>query len=339
MKVGIVGLPNAGKSSLFNILTNAGAQVGLYPFTTTDKNVGIVPVPDEKLDQLVKITKPQKVTPASIQFYDIAGLVKGASKGEGLGNKFLSHIREVNLILHLVRAFKDPNVPHVYSTSDPRRDYEIVEYELILADLEVIDKRLDKIKKKSEAKEEIALIDRIKDSLNRGHKMKIGDLPDWFLPDLPLLTVKPEIVILNFGTEGVEAMNLEGYPLSVRVEEEINTFSREERRELRISLGLHPDGLEGLIQVCFDTLKLIRFYTIKGDETRAWAIERGTKAIEAAGKIHTALMEGFIKAEVVQVDDLIDAGDFTSAVKRGKARVEGREYEIKDGDVLLVKFR
>ncbi len=338
MKIGIIGLPNSGKSSIFNVITHACAPVGLYPFTTIDKNIGIVAVQDKRLDRLIKVTNPEKTTPATIQFFDIAGLVKGASKGEGLGNKFLSHIREVDLILHLVRVFDDPNIPHVYSSIDPSRDYDIVIYELLMADLEIIEKHLDRIKKKPQAGDEIAILEQIKDKLIRGQRPKTESLPERHTADLPLLSTKPEMIVLNFGANGAKPVNLTGYMLSVKVEEEIKDFPPVEKREIRESLNLEPEGIEGMIEACFNQLNLIRFYTIKGKETRAWAIEKGTNALEAAGEIHSDIKQGFIKAEVVNVDDLIIAGDFASAVKKGKVKVEGREYEIKDGDVLLIKF-
>ncbi|MEO0226085.1 MAG: redox-regulated ATPase YchF [candidate division WOR-3 bacterium] len=339
MKVGIIGLPNCGKSSLFNLLTQARAPVGLYPFTTIDKNIGIVAVKDERLERLAQITNPQKKTPATIQFVDIAGLVKGASTGEGLGNKFLAHIREVNLMLHLVRVFDHPNIPHIYGSIDPRRDYEIVEYELFMADLEMIERRLDRIKKKVEAREEIEILERVKGLIVQGQKPDPAEIPLKILLELPLLVIKPEEVVLNFPSDGRVETNLKGYALSVGLEEEILDFPETEKRELRESLKLNPDGIEGLIEICFRRLDLIRFYTIKGEETRAWAIKRGTTALEAAGQIHSDLRDGFIRAEVVNVDELIAAGNFASAVKSGKAKVEGREYEVKDGDVLLIKFR
>lgn len=339
MRVGIIGLPNSGKSSLFNLLTHAGAAVGIYPFTTTDRNVGVVPVQDERLPRLAQVTKPQKLTPATIRVVDIAGLVKGASQNEGLGNKFLSHIREVDLVLHLVRAFEDANIPHVYATIDPARDYDIVVYELLMADLDMVDKRLDRIKVKAEAKEERGILEHLRQNLSCGQRPNVAGLPGKLPADLPLLSTKPEIVVLNFGAGGATPVPLAGFRISVSVEAEIPDFLPEEKRTLRTELNLERDGVEGLIEDCFDRLKLIRFYTIKGDETRAWAIARGATALEAAGLIHSDLKEGFIKAEVVNVDDLINSGDFASAASKGKVRIEGREYHVKDGDVLLIKFR
>jgi len=339
MKVGVIGLPNSGKSSLFNLLTHAGAAVGIYPFTTTDRNVGIVPVQDERLQRLAQVIKPQKLTPATIQVVDIAGLVKGASQNEGLGNKFLSHIREVDLVLHLVRAFEDANIPHVYATVDPARDYDIVIYELLMADLDMVEKRLDRIKVKAEAKEERGILEHLRQNLSRGQRPNVAGLLGKLPVDMPLLSTKAEIVVLNLGASPAPAMNLNGFRISVKVEEEIVDFLPEEKCELRTSLNLEPAGIEGLIENCFTRLNLIRFYTIKGDQTRAWAIAKGATALEAAGRIHGDLKEGFIKAEVVNVDDLINSGDFASAASKGKVKVEGREYLIKDGDVLLVKFR
>lgn len=335
MKIGIVGLPNSGKSSLFNLLTGAGAATGLYPFTTTDKNIGVVAIQDERLNRLAAITKHQKITPATIHLVDIAGLVKGASQGEGLGNKFLAHIREVDLILHLVRVFDDSNIPHQYSSVDPKRDYEIVTYELLAADLEVVEKRLDRIKKKAEAREEASLLEDLKQRLARGERLESTTVP----ADLHLLSDKPETVVLNFGADGNRTPNLDGYAISIKVEEEIVDFTPAEKRELRVALNLTPAGVEGLIEDSCRRLRLIRFYTVKGDETRAWAIASGSTALEAAGRIHGDLKDGFIKAEVVNADDLISCGDFASAASKGKVKVEGREYRVQDGDVLLVKFR
>ncbi|MEO0216857.1 MAG: redox-regulated ATPase YchF [candidate division WOR-3 bacterium] len=333
MKIGIIGLPNVGKSSLFNLLTQANAQVAKFPFTTIERNVGVVIIPDERLDKIVEITRSPKKTYAHIDFVDIAGLIKGASKGEGLGNKFLSHIRDVDLVLHVLRCFSDPDIPHTDIDIDPKRDYDIVRSELFLADLEMVERRLDKIKKKFEAKEEFEILTRIKSSLAKGEN------PQEEIADLPLLTTIPEIIVLNFDEEGKFKTDFQGYKISVRLEEDIKDFSEAEKKELRIEAGLEPNGITGLLKLCLKELSMITFFTIKGEESRAWLIESNTKVIDAAGKIHSDLKEGFIKAEILRYEDLLKAQSFASAHEKGLTRIEGKDYIVQDGDIVLIKFR
>jgi len=333
MKIGIVGLPNAGKSSLFNLLTRAHAQVAKFPFTTIDRNVGMAVIPDERMPMITKITKSPKITYPAIEFVDIAGLIKGASTGEGLGNKFLSHIRDVNLILNVLRCFADADIPHAAGGLDPRRDYDIVRTELFLSDLEIVERRMDKIKKKGEARDEYQLLTAIRDALASNR------VPEHSLLDLPLLTVIPEEVVLNLDEDGAGAADMAGFRLSVRLEEDGADFEEAEKIELRRSAGLDPGGLKGLIDHCLQKLGVIIFYTIKGEETRGWPIRRGTKVIDAAGKIHTDLKEGFIKAEILKCDDLVRTGGYAEAHQAGCTKIEGKDYVVQDGDVVLIKFR
>lgn len=333
MKIGIVGLPNAGKSSLFNLLTRAHAQVAKFPFTTIDRNVGMAVIPDERLARIVEITRSPKVTYPAIEFVDIAGLIKGAAQGEGLGNKFLSHIRDVDLILHLLRCFIDPDIPLTGGELDPSRDYDIVRTELFLSDLEIVERRLDKIKKKAEARDEYNQLISIRESLMAYR------IPENRLPDLPLLTIIPELVVLNIDEDGAYHTDLPGFRLSVRLEEEGEDFSEADKIELRRAAGLDPGGLAELIRQCLKKLDIIIFYTIKGEETRGWPIRRGTTVLEAAGKIHTDLKEGFIKAEIIKCDDLVRTGGYAEAHQAGCTKIEGKDYLVQDGDVILIKFR
>ncbi len=333
MKIGIIGLPNVGKSSLFNLLTNANAQVAKFPFTTIERNVGVVIIPDKRLDQLVEIIKSPKKTYAHIDFVDIAGLIKGASKGEGLGNKFLSHIRDVDLVLHILRCFPEPDIPHTDTEINPQNDYDIVRSELFLADLEIVERRLDKIKKKFEAKEEFEILTKIKDSLSR------GEIPRETLPDLPLLSVIPEIIVLNFDEDGVFQTDFLGFRLSVKLEQDIAEFTEEEKIEMRKEANLEPEGIAGLLKHCLEKLSMISFFMIKCEEARDWLIRSGTRVIDAAGKIHTDLKEGFIKAEILRYEDLIKCGGFATAHEKGLTKIEGKEYIVQDGDIILIKFR
>ncbi len=333
MKIGIVGLPNAGKSSLFNLLTRAHAQVAKFPFTTIDRNVGMAVIPDERMPGITQITKSPKVTYPAIEFVDIAGLIKGAAQGEGLGNKFLSHIRDVDLILHVLRCFADADIPHAISGLDPSRDFDIVRTELFLSDLEIVERRMDKIKKKAEARDEYEQLTAIRDALASNR------IPEHVLPDLPLLTVIPEQVVLNLDEDGAAKVDLPGFRLSVRLEEDAADFEEAEITELRRSAGLDPGGLKGLIDHCLQKLGVIIFYTIKGEETRGWPIKRGTKVIDAAGKIHTDLKEGFIKAEILKCEDLVRTGGYAEAHQAGCTKIEGKDYIVQDGDVILIKFR
>ncbi len=333
MKVGIVGLPNVGKSSIFNLLTQAHAQVAKFPFTTIDRNVGVVSIPDERLIQIVKITKSPKMKFAGIEFIDIAGLIKGASRGEGLGNKFLSHIRDVDLIFHLLRCFADPDIAHIDSEIKPKRDYEIVRAELFLSDLAIVERRIGKIKKKVECQEEIKKLHKIKESLQK------GEIPGETIPDLPLLSTKHEIIILNVDEDGKFPCDFGGFRVSVKLEEDILEFTKKEREELRKEAGLDPKGLSALIQLCLEKLSIILFYTIKGEESRAWPIKEGTKVIDAAGMIHTDMKDGFIKAEILPFKDFVKTGGFAQAQQTGLSRIEGKEYIVRDGDIILIKFR
>jgi GTP-binding protein YchF len=349
MKIGLVGLPNVGKSSFFNLLTRANAKVDLYPFTTIEKNVGIVVVPDERLKIIGDIIKPPKLTYATIEFIDIAGLVKGASQGEGLGNKFLSHIRETDLMLHVVRNFEDGSIPHVYNTVDPMRDIEIVESELALADLEIIKRNTEKLRKAAtsiEEKHRLKILDDLELNLNRGFFQANLELANQqIIKDLNLFVLKPCIYAINCSdktktdvTVLPQLSDKNTFLFSIGLEDGLEGFEEQEKQEMRQSLGLAQDGISGIVEACFKKLDLIRFYTIKGDESRAWAIARNSNIVDAAGKIHTDMATGFIKAEVVQFSDLQTSGDFHKARETGHIRIEGKNYIVKDGDIILVKF-
>jgi len=350
MRVGIVGLPNAGKSSLFNLLTEASARVDSYPFTTVEKNVGVVTVPDERLDTIGRLLKPEKLTPAHIDFVDIAGLVKGASKGEGLGNKFLANIREAHLILHLLRNFSSPDIPHVFDTIDPDRDADIVETELAIADLTVVQKRLERLRKETKTSKNrilLQVLEKLKQPLEKGFtRPALSREERKSVKSLGLFITKPTIYAVNCSdTESVDKSRFPRVAsktnllFSAALEQGMGDFSADEKTELRRSLGLAPEGPAGVVSRCFRELNLIRFYTIKGKESRAWAAPAGTTAIEAAGMIHSDIAKGFIKTEVLNYDDLTDAGDFHIARDTGKVKIEGKNYAVQDGDVLLVKFR
>lgn len=350
MKVGIVGLPNVGKTSLFNILTGAQARVDLFPFTTVEKNIGVVPVPDERLNEIARIIKPRKVTPAHIDFVDIAGLVKGASQGEGLGNKFLAHIRESHLILHLVCNFTAPNISHIFDTVDPERDVAIVESELALADLAVVERRLAIAHKEPATPERdvlISALEKLTAALSRGFTPPLLTSEEkQTVKGFNLFILKPVVYCINCGDE--EPADPFKFPrlatrtnllFSAALEEEIADLPEPDKRELRTSLNLAPEGPAGIVNRCFSTLDLIRFYTIKGEESRAWSAPRGTTAIEVAYLIHTDIGKGFIKAEVVHYHDLVASGGFKAASEAGKAKIEGKNYQIQDGDVLLIRFK
>lgn len=350
MKIGLVGLPNAGKSSLFNLLTAGNARVDLYPFTTVEKNVGVTLVPDERLEAIGRLLKPDKLTPAHIEFVDIAGLVQGASRGEGLGNKFLGHIRESDLVLHVVRNFASGDIPHVLDTVDPDRDAAIVEAELAIADLAIVEKRLEHVRKEPRTPDNTPLLsalEKLHATLEKG-----APTPDLHadektaVRDLGLITTRPVIYCVNCSD--TDAADRSRFPVlaartsllfSAALEAGLVDFSPAERVELRTGLGLHPDGPSGIVAACFAALDLIRFYTVKGSESRAWAAPRGTTALDAACLIHTDLGAGFIRAEVVNHRDLLSAGDFARAREQGHVKVEGKGYTVQDGDVLLIKFR
>ena len=363
MKLGIVGLPNVGKSTLFNSLTKAGAESANYPFCTIDPNVGVVAVPDERLKLLGDLYHSKKVTPAVIEFVDIAGLVKGASKGEGLGNQFLSNIREVDAIVHVVRCFEDSNVVHVDGSVNPLRDIETINLELIFSDLEILERRIAKVAKgarmdKEQAKE-LAMLERVKERLEDG-KLAIGfetedeDEEEYF-KNLNLLTAKPVIYAANVGEEdlandgadnaGVQAVReyaketgSEVFAICAQIEEEISELDDEERQMFLDDLGLKESGLEKLIRASYHLLGLMSFLTSGEDETRAWTIKQGTKAPQAAGKIHTDFERGFIKAEVVNYKDLLENGSLAAAREKGLVRMEGKEYVVKTSDVILFRF-
>jgi GTP-binding protein YchF len=357
---GIVGLPNVGKSTIFNALTSAGAQASNYPFTTIDPNVGIVDMPDERLDKLVEIYQPKKVTPTTMEFVDIAGLVKGAAQGEGLGNKFLANIREVDAIAHVVRCFDDPNVVHVGGKVDPRTDIEVVEAELMLADLDAIEKRLFKAEKQAKAGdkkalEEVEFMKRLKDMLSRGEPVRRATHSEeevaW-LKSYNLLSAKPVLYAANVAEDMLDKPNPhvdavrkiaaeEGAKVVVisgQVEGEIAQLPIEERREYLAEMGLKESGLDRMIRAGYDLLGLITYFTAGEKEVRAWTITQGTKAPQAAGKIHTDFEKGFIRAEVFHYDDLMRLKTPQAVKEAGLLRSEGKDYVVKDGDIMLFRF-
>ena len=362
MKLGIVGLPNVGKSTLFNSLTKAGAEAANYPFCTIDPNVGVVPVPDDRIVKLGELYHTKKVTPAVIEFVDIAGLVKGASRGEGLGNQFLANIREVDAIVHVVRCFEDPNVIHVDGSVDPLRDIETINLELIFADLEVLERRISKVAKTArmdkEAGKEYEFLKRIKEHLESGKMASLMETDEdetKLLSTYNLLTDKPVIYAANVsedeladdaaGNEGVQKVRefaaqtgAEVFVICASIEEEISELDEEEKQMFLEDLGLKESGLDKLIAASYRTLGLMSFLTAGEDECRAWTIKIGTKAPQAAGKIHTDFERGFIKAEVVNWEVLLREGSLAAAREKGLVGMEGKEYVVKDGDVILFRF-
>ncbi len=363
MKLGIVGLPNVGKSTLFNAITNAGAQSANYPFCTIEPNVGTVAVPDKRLDRLTEMYNPAKTTPAVIEFVDIAGLVKGASKGEGLGNKFLSHIREVDAIVHVVRCFEDGNITHVDGSIDPLRDMETINLELIFSDMEMMERRIDRLKKtmKGGDKKNLAeceLCEKILSVLQNGLPARSIDYTkDEFeiAKGANLLTLKPVIYAANMSENdfksGIDSNahyqkviargkeeNAEVLPICAEMEAEVSELSKEDKELFLADLNLTESGLDRMVASCYRLLGLISYLTAGEKEVRAWTIEEGTKAPQAAGKIHSDFERGFIRAEIVSYDDLIECGSIAAAREKGLYRSEGKEYVIKDGDVVLFRF-
>lgn len=363
MKLGIVGLPNVGKSTLFNAITKAGAESANYPFTTIEPNVGLVNVPDKRLDQLSEFSNSKKIVPAVIEFYDIAGLVKGASKGEGLGNKFLANIRESEAIVEVLRCFEDSNITHVDGSVDPLRDVETINLELIYSDYELVEKALAKVRKNSkgnkELVKEVTLLEKVLDVLGQGKSARVLDLNEEeqkMLRSYQLLSSKPIIYVANVAEEDAvnegqdnphvakvrefaETEQAKVVVISAQIEAEISTLDDEEKKEYLEMIGLESSGLDKLIVASYDLLGLMSFLTTGEMETRAWTIKKGTKAVDAAGKIHTDISRGFIRAEIVSYDDLVaNEGSMVKAKEKGLIRLEGKDYIMQDGDIVNFRF-
>ncbi|MCP3775334.1 redox-regulated ATPase YchF [Paenibacillus sp. MZ04-78.2] len=362
LKAGIVGLPNVGKSTLFNAITQAGAESANYPFCTIDPNVGVVEVPDERLDRLAEIVNPNRIVPTAFEFVDIAGLVKGASKGEGLGNKFLAHIREVDAIVHVVRCFQDENITHVSGTVDPISDIETINLELILADVDSVDKRIDRSRKNMKGgdkkyAQEVETLERIKEALYNdkpARSVELSDEEKLLIRDLHLLTMKPVLYAANVSESEVADAEGNPYvqkvreyavqegaevvPISAKVESEIAELEGEDKAMFLEELGLQESGLNRLIKGAYKLLGLYTYFTAGVQEVRAWTIRMGTKAPQAAAVIHTDFERGFIRAEVVGYEDLIGSGSMNAAKEKGQLRLEGKEYVVQDGDVMHFRF-